>query len=270
MITSFRHDRDKKQKRRAAMIGVFVVLLALMLNWGTSSKYVGGALAWMMTPVYSSVSIISETAHSLSLYFASKRSLERENELLRLRLEQYQLRTYEYDFLKSENTSLRNAFDRLPYDSEYILAQVLARPRVTPYDTILIDLGMYDGVGEGMQVFYEGGFAIGEIDTAYRHSALVRLYSSDGVQMEGFVGSSTIPVTIHGVGGGNFRILLPKGNNVKSGDVVRIPALNPTFLGTIEHVDVSENSSIAVLYMKFPFDYQRVDKVYVALPTVSR
>jgi cell shape-determining protein MreC len=200
----------------------------------------------------------------------SKSALLAHNKEQERLLEMHALEIYELDELRKENADLKQALGRLPSDHVFALASILASPLVTAHDTMLIDLGMYEGVGVGMQVFNSGGFAIGSVSTAYRHSSLVTLYSTNGVEIAGYVGTSSIPITLHGVGGGNFRISVPRGTDVAIGDSVRLPAFSPTFLGVVEAIDSPEDSSFSTVYVKLPFDYQRLRSVYVAIPSNSR
>jgi cell shape-determining protein MreC len=248
---------------------LFLLLIGLSF-WKLSSNFLGGVIGEVVSPILSGYNSIAVKLESFQSYMMSKSDLLSRNTELERLLEMHRLEIYELDELRKDNADMKQALGRLPSDHTFALASVLASPITTAHDTVLIDLGMYEGVGAGMQVFHSGGFAIGVVATAYRHSSLVTLYSTNGSEIEGYVGTSSIPITLHGVGGGNFRISVPRGTEVFVGDSVRLPAFSPTFVGVVEAIDTPEESSFSTVYIKLPFDYQRLRSVYVAVPTNSR
>jgi cell shape-determining protein MreC len=269
-FTGFRREKKHKDKRKVLLTSMFFVFLVLILSWKIFSQQLGAMTAFIGSPVIRLSQSSSALLKHVGVYIKSKEDLAEENSQLEKKIEQQYLETFELAGLRKENASLKQALGRLPDDKSFVLARILVSPLVSPYDTMLIDLGMYEGVGQGMVVYYEGGFAIGEVDTAYRHSALVSLYSRSGSEMPVYIGAESVPAMAYGVGGGNFRISLPKGTEVAAGDSIAIPGFSPTYVGVVDEDDSSENSSFSTLYTKLPFDYQRIQSVYVAIPTNSR
>ncbi|OGZ08271.1 MAG: hypothetical protein A3C13_04485 [Candidatus Lloydbacteria bacterium RIFCSPHIGHO2_02_FULL_50_11] len=194
---------------------------------------------------------------------ASKSSLIAENKRLNETLDRMSLGAYSREALRNENERLKAVLGRASGRS-LLLARVLATPGRSPYDTLLLDVGQDDGIGIGMKVFVEGDFAIGEVSKVMNASSVVTLYSSYGNELPVTMGSSSIPASAKGVGGGNFRISLPKNAEVAVGDIVHIPSIAPQYAGVVAAVDHPEGSSLQDIYLRWPFNVHTLSWVYIA------
>lgn len=133
-----------------------------------------------------------------------------------------------------------------------ILASVLVRPPLTPYDALIINAGMKESVEVGDQVYAFSGFPIGEVVETKQNRSTVRLLSAPGIKTEVLIGTSTIAVTAEGKGGGNFFLKLPKVTEIKKGDVVARNYLPPEVFSSIETVDSNDGEAYVYAYFKLP------------------
>lgn len=265
MITSFRHDKARTLKRRQLLVALAILMFAVFLVRGPLSNFLGGLLHTLGRPFWGiKISIEDHIGSTVSL-FRAKSSLEKENTLLRESLDLVAAEAYSRERLQSENEALKAKFNRNP-ESNLILARVLASPGVSPYDTLIIDAGTNESLSPGMEVFADGDFKIGEVTRVFRRSAVVTLYSSSDNELIGTLGPDALPVSLHGMGGGNFRVVLPRGVSVLVGDVVDIPALLPGYVGVVDAIERSEGSSLQAIFIKLPFNIFTLKWVYVALP----
>ncbi|HYF10110.1 MAG TPA: hypothetical protein VD967_00705, partial [Candidatus Paceibacterota bacterium] len=85
----------------------------------------------------------------------------------------------------------------------------------------------------------------------YERSALVKLLSAPGEEQEVMIGSST-PAKAIGVGGGNFRILLPKGSAVAVGDPIVFPSISPRIFGKVEEIESDASDTFERVYFQSP------------------
>ena len=76
----------------------------------------------------------------------------------------------------------------------------------------------------------------------------------------------SIPAVAHGIGNGNFRIILPKGVDVFENDLVNIPALAPEYLAKVISIERPVGSSLEALYLQLPFNITQLKWVYIAHP----
>jgi cell shape-determining protein MreC len=128
-----------------------------------------------------------------------------------------------------------------------VVAGVIARPPLAPYDTLLIGAGTEHGVSPGMLVSGDGGVPLGTIETATGAHAQVSLFSTAGRSTEGWVGDERLPITVVGEGGGAFVAEVPRDAVIGTGDLVYLPGPGARSAGRVERVDADPSSSSAIL-----------------------
>ncbi len=128
-----------------------------------------------------------------------------------------------------------------------IVAGVIARPPLAPYDTLLIGAGTQHGVSPGMLVSGEGGVPLGSIETTTGAPAQVSLFSTAGRSTEGWVGDQRLPVTLVGEGSGAFMAEVPRDAVISVGDFIYLPGPGARSAGRVERVDLDPSSSSATL-----------------------
>ena len=159
----------------------------------------------------------------------------------------------------------RSLLGRSSTTEERILAYVLAAPNFAPYDTLVLDVGEDTGVFSGARVMTDGGFIIGVITEVLPTRAVAQLYSSPGLTRDVAVGSARIPAVAHGVGGGNYRIELPKNTDIAEGDEVHLLGGVEEFLGVVERVIVDDKTGITTLYLRLPVNMSELRSVIIDL-----
>ncbi len=261
-LHSFRHDKERglKRKRLFIILGFFALLLILLRS--PAEHYLASTFHFILRPFYVSKLMLNDGASTYSYLVSSKASLAKENLRLKDALDAIVVESYAQKTLRAENDYLKNVFYRHP-ERSFMLARVLASPGAIPYDTLIIDIGTDAGLLPGVRVFSDGDFILGEVSQVFKHSAVVTLYSSSGNELSVQFGATATPVTAYGVGGGNFRIILPKGVLVEIGDIIEVPELAPTFLGIVEGVEKSESSSLQDIYFRWPFNVSALRFVYI-------
>ena len=268
MITSFRQDNRRKQKRLQIVILLSLLLSLLLVLKTPVSNMLGGVLHFVGAPFWKADSRVAEWFHEESILITSKKTLLAENDRLKDIIDRTALDAYSYTLLREENDMLKEKLGRKP-EKEFLLARVLATPGQSPFDTLVIDAGSEEGISLHMRIFTDGDFVIGEVTTVFQHSAVVTLYSAPGGTLAGVLAKDGTPVTLSGEGGGNFLITLPRGSSVAVGDLVDVPALAPEYAGVVEAVDRPEGESLAYVYLKLPMNIYQLKWVYAAGPVSS-
>ncbi len=268
MITSSRHDEWKKRKRRRLLSGLFAVSLVVLLVRGPVADSLGGVLFYLGTPVWALEESVSGLIERTRVAFAAKERLADENRTLRAALDEVAIEAHARDALREENRELKEMLGRRS-EFDLMYARILSAPPVSPYDTLLVDIGEEDGVASGTPVFSQGDWKVGEVTRLWRRSALVTLYSAPGTEVSVMIGTSSIPAKASGIGGGNLRAILPRGISIKEGDLVTIPAIDPSYAGTVDAIERPEGSSLEAIYMRLPFDLTKERHVYLAFPKGS-
>ena len=266
MITSFRHDNERKNKRKKIFGIVLCIALVLLIFRTPTSNYLSGGVHIVARPLLVVKAYIAEMFSGTLYFFATKQSLAEENARLTSALDLVLLEAHSREILRQENEELKYAL--LRHESKNLLvARVLASPGVgAPYDSLIIDVGEGDGLAIGARVFIDGDFVIGEITQIFMRSAVVTLYSSSGNEIAVTVGTSSIPTIAYGVGGGNFRIVLPKGLDIAVGDIVDIPSLSLEYAGVVDAIRKNDGSSLQDIFFRLPSNIHSLRFVYVMAP----
>lgn len=265
MIVSFRHDQQRVSRRRRFLAALFVVSLVMFLARVPLSNVLGGLLSTLGAPLWNLRDTLSEKTAQTRALFSSKVALAEENARLRSEIDAIIVESLSRDTLREENVLLKEQLGRF-VGQTVIVARVLSAPGSSPYDTFVIDAGEAHGLSLGMEVYGDGDFVIGEITKVWKESSVVTLYSAPEASVSVSIGTSSIPAIAHGVGGGNFRVTLPKGLPVIPGDLVEMPALSPTYLGVVGGVARPEGSSLQVVFTSLPFNIYQQRLVFVTVP----
>ncbi len=169
----------------------------------------------------------AQSAEELSLQLIA---LREENEMLRARLQDV------------------GAERELPNEAG-LLAGVLARPPVSPYDVLVVDRGTDTGVVQGM-VAYALGVPVGSVAEANGRSSRVLLYSAPERITEGWIGENRLPVTLIGAGSGAFEADVARELEVVEGDLVYVPGPGALPIGRVERIESNASSPRTVLRIK--------------------
>ena len=144
--------------------------------------------------------------------------------------------------LEIELASLRTGENSLALlgrssDEEGIVAGVLTHPPKSPYDILVIDAGVQDGVEIGERVFLPEGPEVGVISDTFTRTAKVKLFSSSGVVTPAVLERHAVSIELEGLGAGNFKIIVPRDTEVQVGDRVLSAYVNSSLLAIIEDVE---------------------------------
>lgn len=191
----------------------------------------------MFTPVYKGADSMAAVTQAFISSFKDTASLSYENEQL----------LSQNVALASENRALAQKVSSLTEllspslvgknEAIGILAGVVARPPVSPYDTLVISEGSDAGVAIGMEVFGAGGVPIGAITSVLPSYAQATLFSAPRVVTHGWVGDAHVPLSIEGVGGGAMHASIARSARISVGDVVYVPGPGALPIGSVTHID---------------------------------
>jgi rod shape-determining protein MreC len=165
----------------------------------------------------------------------SKEDLQRENEILKRKIIEYEVKIATTDHIFNENAELRS-FLNSTTTKNLTLAPILKRPPFSFYDEFIIDIGKKDGLSTTSVVYADGTVPIGFVKENLGRTSKVILFSSPGQKHEVLIGPKNIPALAKGIGGGQYMIELPQGVEVKEGDFVISSSLDAV-IGKVVYVD---------------------------------
>ena len=184
-------------------------------------------------------------------FFILKNDLIKENLSLKDQVVELQLKTIDYDTVVKENQGLKNQYGRVESSSR-ILSGVLSKPPLSPYDTLIIDVGASQGVTLGNKVYLSGNIIIGLITSVTSRASLVRLFSSGGEKQEAILSRTGASFELVGRGGENLQIEVPKDTDILWGDSFVYPGLSSSIIGNVYYIDTNSQSSFKTIYLRIP------------------
>ncbi|MCH7756791.1 rod shape-determining protein MreC, partial [Patescibacteria group bacterium] len=206
-----------------------------------------GVLNYVAEPFWKGGQAISVFSEEISFFFRSNKSLVEENRKLRERNSELERITLLERGLIRENKELKALLGRNA-GPNFILAAVLARPALSPYDTFIIDVGRDHRISTGDRALVSGTFVIGEVTKVFQKTAQVKLFSSPGEKINVTLGTSNLLVVAEGRGGGNFEVTLPRGIEVKEGDTLAVPDINMQVLVIVERLSITPVSPLQFVH----------------------
>lgn len=253
--------RINKKKKIIKYIIVFIIFFVL-LNFGLLG-FLGNFFNFIGRPIWNTEkALINEIDESGHLW-QNKKIVFKENILLKE--ENFYLKNLmiNYSLLEKENNHLKEILGRLPSTDDYILANILAKPNSSPYDTLIIDIGLKDEIKENDNVFVNGDIPIGYVSRVYEKTSLVSLYTNPGQETEGFIDDSNISVSLIGRGGGNFEMIIPMELSIGKGAVIYLPGQKSLALAKVEEVISSPSDPFKKVILSSPVNVQNIKWVQV-------
>lgn len=238
---------------------IFIIILIVSLPWTRNIIFGIGTPFWNIRN--SITTFFDQNIGVLN----SKQELLKENSLLKDELNQNNQELVLYDLLKKENDDLKNILNRNKLNQKLILSTVLLKPYLSPYDTLIIDVGSEDNVKVGDKVLADGNTYIGYIKEVYDNTSKVVLYSSDGEKVNVLIGDSSIEKEAVGIGGGNFKVEVPREIGVSEGDSITIPSISTNIFGVVEKIEYKESDAFQTILFKNPVNISELKYVEILI-----
>lgn len=166
------------------------------------------------------------------------------------------------NILFDENTKLKEMFGRKSSESKLVLGNILVKPNRSLYDTLVLDVGIRDGIKDGQKVF-SSGVTVGVVYETVDNNSKVKLYSTNGEKMDVVLSGSDIFMQATGRGGGNFEITVPTGIDVKSGSEIYLPGLMPSILGIVDSKISAPNDLFQKVIVRSTINFNHIKWVEI-------
>jgi cell shape-determining protein MreC len=258
---SYLSDRKQKRNKKLWYALAFVLLLSFLFFFRPIALFVTPVTYTLSSYLYLLTSFVEERKINLAGYFTSKRELESVIE----ELEKENDTLYNEIAFKNEQlaTYLQDTGDTSPHRIE-------VQPHFTLladlYDSFMINAGFASGLEKGMVVYAKGYEAIGVIEEVYADEAKVILISKYGNELEGVVGTSTLSLRLHGIGGGDFVIDAPKNVTVHEGQELFWREKKGMRVGSVALVEDTPQSIGKRIFVRGAFTPGVAERLYVDLP----
>lgn len=257
---------DKKNQRKKNLKIISVIFFLLILFYWRTPIYEGlsAAAQLVFTPVLILGNQIAAKFQGISYFLSFRNTLIIQNENFKRELESMKIQNLDRDLLFLENANLKKILGRKG-DRDLVLAAVLSKPNQSPFDTLLIDVGLENGIKKGDLVFALGSIPIGRVDSVYANSAKVVLFSASEEKNTALVSSQNLFMELLGRGGGNFELILPRDFILAKGDLATLPGLGSYPLAIVETVISDPRDSFQKALLVSPVNVQELKFVQVAI-----
>lgn len=252
--------RKRFSRRHNSLVGAYpwagpaaLVLITLAVLFFLLRIFFPGALVALATPLWTGGTALTAGAGNSVAFFGDKAALiEERDQLLADNAALYAKNAT----LEAQVGDLTRLLGERTSSERGVLAGVLARPPVAPYDVFVLDEGTDAGIAVGNRVLGPGGMPLGTIESVTKNSARALLYSTPGRETESWVGEARLPMTIIGEGAGAMSAIVARESGVVVGDQVYVPGPGALALGVVVEVGndpSSPRSRVAIRPIANPF-----------------
>ncbi len=262
MIHQFRDKKEIAKKKRLIKNIIFLIIFLCLASFGVFASS-GSLLNYIGKPIWKAKNIVIEKVEDSGYVVRTKSSVYKENENLKKENTDIKNSMINYQILKDENTLLKESFDRIPIEKDFVLSSILTKPNYSPYDTIIIDIGTDSNISTGDKVYANDLTPIGEVSEVYAKTSLVTLYTNPGEVTEAMMEGSNTSVDLIGRGGGNFEMSIPVDLTFLKDGFIYLPGLQSEIVAIIEEVISSPNDPVKKLLLRSPINVQNLKWVFV-------
>jgi cell shape-determining protein MreC len=266
MIHQFQDKKNIARRKFFTQILIFVSVF-LLLSISSLLYFTGRLFTTIGRPIWSVERAIVGGVDNLFVGFHTRVSLSKTNDALGLENATLKTEMINYKILKVENDQLKELIGRLPSKQNFLLADILAKPDLSPYDTIVVNAGSNLGVTEGQAVYANGNIPIGSVNKIYSSTSLIMLYSNPGQVTHAVLDGSNNAVQLIGRGGGNFEMKIPQELLVDKGALVVVPRAHGTgneVVAIVEEVMSSTGDPYKKVLLRSPVNIQDLKWVEIA------
>ena len=257
-------------------IGIIVVLLIaffVILNLIGFSKGVKNLIYLISQPIQKTFWKMGDEISDFFEMISEMRNLKKEDEQLKLKIQELIAENVALKELKKENEILRTALELgLQEEFKLEICQVIGKDISS--DTILINEGFKDGLTKDLPVITQQKILVGRISEVYKNFSKVQLITQKGFSFPVEIQDSkppTTPILGEMKGKGNFELLidrLPQEKEIKKGDVVITTVLGGIFprgllVGEIEKVIKSDIEPWQQAKVKPAFNIEGLETLFI-------
>jgi cell shape-determining protein MreC len=240
-------QRSRKSSHRKHLL----IIGAILLGGWILFSLLGGAIVSTISPIWRSENAVSRLIASGFTSLKLHSTLVAENEALQARIDSLDLELADTRLALSQARSLEETLGRARRVGETV-ASVLTRPPQSPYDLFVIDAGLEDGLAEGALVSLPEGPLLGRVSDLSARSAKVKLFSSSGEKTSAVLERGRVPVELEGLGGGSFKIIVPRETVTVAGDRVLSSDTAGNLLAVVEGMETGPTDSFKEILARSP------------------
>ncbi|MEK7147928.1 MAG: rod shape-determining protein MreC [Patescibacteria group bacterium] len=240
-----------RNKYRRSYSRKITFVVTLFIGGVILLSFLDNVLITAISPLWRAENGFSRSLGKSIDFFRSRGALINENTMLKDRLALLESEHSELSLKDSEIENLRTLLGRTA-STQGIAATILTRPPQSPYDLVVIDAGFRNKISSGSRVTLPEGPEIGTVVDVFPTFSKVKLYSTSGEKTSAVLERHQVPVTLEGIGGGNFKIIVPRETEVVVGDRVLSASFESTLVAVVEDVEVTATDAFKEVLARGP------------------
>lgn len=234
-------------------LGIVVLLLGLGFYFGKLS-FLSESLQFIARPLWAIKNYSATIVDNTVALFESKEKLISENTELKNELKTINLQLLNKKLLLTENEKLKELLGKKDEKTKFILANVILKPNLSLYDSLILDVGRNYGIKKGAKILADANVALGEIVEVYANTSKAKIYSFPKDVINVTLGFNKILTQAEGRGSGNFEIKLPQGIAVAVGDLISLPEPDLAVLGVVKEIVADPEDPFQTILFKSPIN----------------
>jgi len=250
------YHQKNRNGRRSAYNNIFYALLIVVLGIELVFSPIRSFISTVALPIQGVGSGAANVLESVDAIITAKPQLVNENNLLRDEIDRLKLEVQRSSLYRDENNALRTLLQVQNIENRsYTVAQVIAHPPATAYDTLLIKVPASLMPSVDTPVF-SGDIYIGNIEEISDATALVRLVTSDTLTQDVYVGETSI--LLSGTGGGTFEVTVPKGFEISDDQIISHVQFPTQPFARVEFIETDEIQAVQRVYLQALFQLHAI------------
>jgi len=204
-----------------------------------------------VSPLWRAENRFSRSLLGVGQFFHTSATLREENRALVERLSSLELELSALSLSQSETERLLALMGRQS-EKGGIVVTVLTRPPQSPYDLVVVDAGERESVIVGFRAYLPEGPEVGVVTQVFPSFSRVKLLSTSGEKTAAVLERHAVPVELEGLGGGNFKIVLPRETQVEVGDRILSASLKSSLVAIVAEVILEPTDSFKEVLARSP------------------
>ncbi len=267
---SFRRDRADRQRKQRFIAGAVFAGLVFLVALVIGSKPLVSTGYRVITPFWQlNHQFRDRVSTAADIATRSKADLITEIERLEMEAEAGRIALLDAEIVRRENEEFRAALGYVFEDESWLVAGILVRPPQTPYDILVLDVGVGEDVRHGQLVFASSGVVLGVVQEVLARQAVVSLLSTPQLETTVVLERQGIGVTATGKGGGVYELHVPREIEVLVGDLVVLPGRQTEIIGTVQEIIFDPRDPFQTVLAAAPTNFYEKRFVYVSNRTIE-
>ncbi len=260
---SYLQNKKERNKKIYIIASISIVVVLVLIYRKPVFGGIARGVHYVFAPLFSGASNMDSSVESWRERKRTKAYLVSENIRLSEEIARLNLEVQSVNEHQKEIDSLRELLGRVSYPQEVVLADIIVRPGVSLYDTIIVNTGKDTNIRQGAVVKAYGVIPIGYVSDVYENSSRVTLYSAPGVKTDGIVELNSLWTTLVGRGGGGFEINLPQNVVFTEGMRVIVPGESHELLATAEKIISDPRDPGQTILLSSPVNIHELTQVFI-------